>query len=148
MFLRHPRLTIATLAYLALVGWITLSPQGASPSGPLWQVALFFAHHPATEWITFNLLEFAANIAMFVPIGVFLVLLFGRGRWWLAILFGVVLTLAIEYTQHFLPTRVSDLRDILANSIGVVAGTLLALLLTIRSARSRARERRAAAFAR
>jgi glycopeptide antibiotics resistance protein len=146
MLLRHPRLTIATLAYLALVGWITLSPQAASPAGPVWRLAQFFGDHRATQWITFNLLEFTANIAMFVPIGVLLVLLFGRGRWWLAILAGVVLTLMIEYTQRFLPTRVPDLRDILANSIGVVTGTLLALLLTLRSARGR--ERRAAAFAR
>jgi glycopeptide antibiotics resistance protein len=146
MLLRHPRLTIATLAYLALVGWITLAPQAALPSGPLWRLAQFFGDHHATEWITFNLLEFAANIAMFVPIGVFLVLLFGRGRWWLAILVGVVLTLVIEYTQGFLPSRVPDVRDILANSIGVVTGTLLALLLTLRSGRGR--ERRAAAFAR
>ena len=52
----------------------------------IWQLALFFDGHESTEWITFNLLEVSANVALFVPLGIFFVLLLGRGRWWLAIL--------------------------------------------------------------
>lgn len=136
MFARHPFLSVVTVAYLALVGWLTLTPQSEdSPDGLLWQVALFFDRHAATEWITFNLLEFTANIAMFVPFGLLFVLLLGRRRWWLAILLGVALTIGIEFAQQFIPNRVSDPRDILSNSMGATIGTLLALALTAAKAR-------------
>jgi hypothetical protein len=87
------------------------------------------------DGITFNLLEFSANVALFVPFGVFFVLLLGRRRWWLAILLGVAATCAIEFGQQFIPNRVSDPRDLLANSIGSIIGTLLALVLTAAKAR-------------
>ncbi|OUD84960.1 hypothetical protein BC477_11155 [Clavibacter michiganensis subsp. michiganensis] len=40
---------------------------------------------------------------MFVPVGMFLVLLLGRSRWWLAIALGVGLSALIETAQAFLP---------------------------------------------
>lgn len=136
MFLRHPFLSLATFAYLALVGWLTLSPLSTrNQFGLLWDLAEFFERHRSTEWITFNVLEFAANVAMFVPIGLFFVLLFGRRQWWLAILVSVVLTFAIEFAQQNIANRVSDPRDLLANSLGAVVGTLLALVLTAAKAR-------------
>jgi len=136
MFLRHPILSLATFAYLALVGWLTLSPvSGTNQFGFLWDLADFFERHRSTEWITFNVIEFTANIAMFVPIGLFFVLLLGRRQWWLAILLGVILTLGIELAQQNIANRVSDPRDLVANSIGAVIGTLLALVLTAAKAR-------------
>jgi glycopeptide antibiotics resistance protein len=136
MFLRHPVLSVATFAYLAVVGWLTLTPQPEDKhDGLLWRIALFFESHASTEWITFNLLEFAANVAMFLPIGVFFVLLLGRRQWWLAIALAVVLTLAIEFAQQYIPNRVSDPRDLLSNSAGAVVGVVAALVLTARKAR-------------
>lgn len=136
MFRRHPLLSLVTFAYLALVGWLTLTPQSSSQeSGLLWEFALLLDRYAPTEWITFNGLEFAANVAMFVPLGLFLVLLLGRRQWWLAILFGVLLTVVIETAQQYIPNRVSDPRDLLSNSIGAVIGTLLALVLTASKAR-------------
>jgi glycopeptide antibiotics resistance protein len=136
MFLRHPILSLATFVYLGVVGWVTLTPatEGAR-DGLLWAVAIFFERFSATEWITFNLLEFLANIAMFAPIGLFFVLLFGRRRWWLAVVLGVALTVGIEFTQQFIPNRVSDPRDIVANSLGSMIGVLVALAVTARKAK-------------
>lgn len=145
MFLRHPVLSIATLAYLALVGWLTLSPTTGLQAGVLWEIAEFFERHRATEWITFNLLEFVANIVMFVPIGLFFVLLLGRRQWWLAILLGVALTVGIEFAQQSIANRVSDPRDLAANSLGAIIGTLLALVLTAAKARRIRVERQAQA---
>jgi glycopeptide antibiotics resistance protein len=142
MFRRHPILSVLTFGYLGVVGWITLSPQVESQQeGWLWRLALLFDRHAATEWITFNLLEFVANVLLFLPFGMFFVLLFGRGRWWLAILLGVAMTVGIEFAQQFIPNRVSDPRDILSNSIGTVVGTVLALLLTASKARRLRRAR-------
>ncbi len=136
MFLRHPVLSIATLAYLGLVGWLTLTPQlPGHQQNFIWELALIFDRYEATQWITFDLLEFSANVALFIPFGVFFVLLLGRGRWWLAILLGVTTTVVIEFAQLVIPNRVSDARDLLANSIGAVVGTLLALVLTAAKAR-------------
>lgn len=143
MFLRHPILSAATLAYIALVGWLTLTPQSAvQEQGILWRLVEVFERFSATDWITFNHVEFALNVAMFVPFGIFFVLLLGRGRWWLAIMLSIALTVGIEFAQQTIPGRVSDPRDLVANTGGAVLGSLVALLVTWPKAhriRSRAR---------
>ena len=143
MFRRHPILTAVTVAYLGLVGVLTLSPvpeQGRDSI--IWRLVKIFERYPMTLWLDFATVEFLANVAMFVPLGLFFVLLLGRGRWWLAILFGLVLTVAIEFVQQFLPSRVSDPRDLVANSIGATLGVLIALVVTAAKARRLKAQRR------
>lgn len=136
MFLRHPILSVVTFAYLGLVGLVTLTPLSERSEGNLLlRLADFFDRYSATDWISFGFLEFWANVAMFVPIGLFFLLLLGRRRWWLAILLGVALTCGIEFAQQFIPNRVSDPRDLQSNSLGAAIGTLLALVLTAAKAR-------------
>ena len=132
MLHRHPVLSPVTLVYLAFVGWVTLGPQPLdSGNNELLLRALgLFSRHDATDWITYGRVEFAANIAMFIPIGVFLLLLLGRRFWWLAIVVAVLLTGSIEFTQQFLPTRVPDVRDLVANGSGAVLGVIVGLVLT------------------
>lgn len=143
MFLRHPILTVLTFAYLALVGWVTLSPQSTIEQGSLlWRLAALLDRIPGADWFTFSRLEFLANVTMFVPVGLFFVLLLGRSRWWLSILLGVAMTVGIELAQQSIAGRVSDPRDVVANSLGAVIGTLLALLLTASKARRIRREAR------
>lgn len=143
MFIRHPILSVVTLGYLALVGWLTLSPQSTLQQGSLlWRFAELLDRVPGAEWFTFSRLEFIANVAMFVPLGLFFVLLLGRSRWWLAIVLGVVMTGAIELAQQFIAGRVSDPRDLLANSLGATIGTILALILTASKARRLRRQAR------
>ncbi len=145
MFLRHPLLSLATLAYLAAVGWLTLTPQSSVlKNSLLWRLAEFFDRFEATEWMTFSMLEFAANVALFVPLGLFFVLLFGRRQWWLAIVVGLLMTAGIEFAQQFIDGRVSDPRDLVANGLGTVLGTLIALILTAGKARRLRAQRRAA----
>lgn len=133
MFLRHPFLSFVTLVYLGFVGWMTLTPQpyDERAAGLIWRGLNFFSRHQSTDWITFNVVEFLANIAMFVPVGVFLVLLFGRRQWWIAIAFGVLLSCAIEIAQLlWLPTRFPDVRDVISNGSGTVIGVIFAEILT------------------
>ena len=73
---------------------------------------------------------------------VFMLLLFGSGFWWVAILAGLVMTSTIETAQQSIPGRVSDPRDVLANTLGTVLGVLLALVLTMPSTLRRRRARR------
>lgn len=145
MFRRHPVLSTLTVLYLAGVAWVTLGPEpyDARTIGMLWRFLDFFGEHEATDWITFDRVESIANVAMFVPLGVFLVLLFGRRRWWLAILLCALVSCAIEISQGaLLPTRVSDLDDVVANSSGGALGALTGVVLVSISLARRARRGR------
>ena len=149
MFRRHPLLTLATFGYLGFVAWLTLGPQPLSDDNDSWLFAAlkFFSRHEATNFITFSRVEFTANIAMFVPVGVFFLLLLGRRGWLGAVVAGVLLTCAIEFAQLFIPGRVSDVQDIISNSTGALVGVLLALALTASKARQLRRSSRPKLFA-
>jgi hypothetical protein len=141
---QHPLLTTATALDLAVVGWVTLGPQptGLVRAAGVWRLLGFVREHPSLSWITYGLIEFGANVAMFLPVGVLLLLLMGRRGWWAAILGGFALSVAIEATQLFLPGRVSDIRDLVANSLGTALGVLLALVITLPAALRRRRASR------
>ncbi len=149
MFRRHPVLSLVTGVYLAFVAWITLSPQlpmGDGTDGIVWTILNALDRVPGTRWIDYADVEFIANMAMFAPIGMFFVLLFGRGRWWLAMLLPFILSCAIELAQLLVfTTRVADLRDVLSNTVGAVVGALFILIVTTPKARRIAHARAAAA---
>ena len=54
-----------------------------------------------------------------------------------------MLTTVIENVQRGIPGRVPDPRDVVANSLGTVAGVALALVLTLPATLRRRREARA-----
>ncbi len=104
---------------------MTLRPEPYSPEvgGVLRAVLDALAAWTPTAWITFDVVEFSANVLMFAPLGV-LVVLWG-GRWWLGILIGLMVSGAIETTQYFfLETRVADVRDLVANTLGSAIGAV------------------------
>jgi cyanate permease len=147
-----------TAAYLALVAWATLGPQPLDPdeAGFLHRLiaherTVLAPRFPAfAHWLSYHHVEYVANIAMFLPVGVLFLLLVARRRrrWWVALLMGVALSGAIEVAQRFIPGRVSDLRDVAANSIGTAIGVVAALLVSLpayRRERARLRDRELAA---
>lgn len=152
MLLRHPLLATVTALYLGLVAWITLSPEpyDARIGQMLFRTLRSLSRSDGTSWVTFSVVEATANVVMFVPVGMFLVLLLGRGRWWVAILLGVGLSVAIETAQAFLPTRVADVQDVIHNGMGAVLGVVVIVIVTARSenARRRALRRRVQPVAR
>lgn len=144
MFRRHPLLSLVTFVYLGFVAWVTLGPQPIG-DGNTWifRALRVFARYDLTSWLNYQRLEFLANVGMFIPIGMFFLLLFGRRLWVVSVLAGVALTCTIEFVQKFLPDRVSDISDIIANSSGTLIGVLFALAVTEGKARQLRRERRA-----
>lgn len=68
------------------------------------------------------------NVALFVPFGLFSALLWRRFRWWKALLTGFGITLFIECCQLFVG-RTFDVDDLLLNTLGVLCGFWLALVL-------------------
>ena len=69
------------------------APYGSDIASGLNRLLAWFAERPSTAWITFDRVEFGANVAMFVPLGVIAVLWFGVRGWWLAPILGALSTL-------------------------------------------------------
>jgi glycopeptide antibiotics resistance protein len=143
MLHRHPFLSVITGGYLLFVVWLTLSPQPIGPDEQQLIQRLLDALHRRgyAESLDYERLEFLANIALFVPIGMFLLLLFGAGGWWLAAIGSFAMTAVIETLQHQIPGRVPDDRDLFANTVGALIGIVIALVLTL-PATLRRRERK------
>ena len=144
MFHRHPFLSLMTFAYMGFIGMVTLTPSASAPIPAGFAVRVLDAFHRRgyLEMVTAERMEFLANIAMFVPIGVFLLLLVGAERWWIALFLPLVLTIFIETAQRSIPGRVSDPRDVVANVLGGVAGVVLAMILTVPATLRRHRRKR------
>jgi VanZ family protein len=129
---RHPFLSLVTLAYLAFVGWVTLTPGSAAPTSSdlVLRVLDRLQRYDELSWLTYDRAEYLANVALFLPVGLFLLLLFGTRLWWLALAAAMTLTSFIETAQRAVPGRVSDERDIAANTLGAVVGIFVGLVLT------------------
>ncbi|MBC7519195.1 MAG: VanZ family protein [Microbacteriaceae bacterium] len=124
---------IALALYLVIVGCFTLGPS-APRNSDRWisEILRGLSRSDVTSWLTFSRIEFVANVAMFLPIGALALAAFsptntGFSRPILrralsCVLFGVALTIIIETAQQFIPGRVSDPRDLAANSIGTLLG--------------------------
>lgn len=82
------------------------------------------------SWIKYNQLEAIANLSLYLPLGVFLVLFIRRMPLWLLLSIPLLVSVVAEGAQRFLlPERYSTLADIFYNAIGGAAGVLLATLL-------------------
>ena len=68
---------------------------------------------------------FIENIIMFLPFGVFLSVLFHRGRsGWRCVLTGFVCSCAIELMQHITQRGYMQLDDVITNTAGTFVGWL------------------------
>ena len=85
-----------------------------------------------STWTTGWSAEFVANVILFTPWGVLAVLLLGARRWWLALATGVAFSLLIEIAQ-ISSARISDPRDLIANTAGAVLGVAIGMLIHARS---------------
>ena len=111
------------VAYLLLVVYASLYPF-ADWRAPNDEAARFlFAGWPS--YIVAS--DVVINVLAYVPLGLLLTLVcMGRVPRWAAVALGVtaatVLSFAIEFTQAYLPARVSSNVDVLTNSIGALWG--------------------------
>ena len=121
-------LPFVTAGYLALVAWATLGSVswhaiGYQADYGVLTPSIWF---DSSTWTTGSIFEFGANIALFVPVGLLFAMIAGPRRWLGALIAALALTIAIELAQIPMPDRISDPRDLLANSAGAVIGMVLA----------------------
>jgi len=121
-------LYLVTLALIAF--WPT--PVDRSSHTALLSTLDWMHSHGLPTWLGYAFVEFTANIALFVPVGLLGVILIGARHWWLAILTGFLASCTIELGQLlFLPARFASVKDVIANTSGAVVGAALALLVLV-----------------
>jgi glycopeptide antibiotics resistance protein len=134
----HRRQAAALLvAYVALIGLVTLTPDSVDRGVyPYLMRGVLFVQHHGIPAFRYSMIEEAANVALFAPLGMLGVLALGRRRWWLVAVAGTTLSATVELAQGaFLPGRVASLRDVAENGLGALVGALLAVLLARRTRR-------------
>lgn len=89
--------------------------------------ALDFLHaRGLPELVDYGVVEFAANVWFFIPVGLLCAALLPRRLWWGAVLAGITLSGLIELGQlQFRSARYASWGDITANTIGTVLGVLV-----------------------
>ncbi|WP_460774986.1 VanZ family protein [Microbacterium sp. GXF7504] len=131
-------LAVLTAGYLAVLASLTLGPQPETAGGVIRALADFFGGWAPTAWIGEPLLEFCANIVLFVPAGLLACCWLPRRRALLAVAIGLALSALIELTQALLlPDRVPDVRDLVSNTLGSAVGLVMFRLFGPRPSRRR-----------
>jgi glycopeptide antibiotics resistance protein len=133
----HRRIWVrwALAAYLIVVALVVLLP--VSYSDIIDAIWMWIRTNRGITSFGAGWVEFTANIAMFLPLGFLLTLLFRHP--WYGTLLALVLSIAVEVVQIVIPDRVASVRDVVANALGAAIGTLLAWLLFLRRDHRRAR---------
>lgn len=111
---------------LALI--VLLPSDGHRVLGLVHTIATVAAELGVPYRFAFTVIEFGANIALFVPLGVLLPLALGPGRTLTPMgagLVGLAASLLIELAQLGIPGRVSSPFDVLANTLGAALGAVL-----------------------
>lgn len=122
--------------YLVAVCVIVFAPQADAErfTGVVAIVARALESWGVPVEIGYPVLEFAANIALFVPFGMLVPLIAPLWHPWLVIASGFAVSCLIEFIQTALPSRFPTASDLLANTLGTALGVaLLALVTRLRS---------------
>ena len=141
----RPRVRILALVvlvvYLVVCAYVLLTPNGDVPSSGVFELQQLGVRLGVPDPVIART-EQLANVALFVPVGLFFLLLVGTRFWWAAIGLGIAMTVAIETAQRSIPGRVSDERDLLTNTVGTLIGVLVGIVLTLPATLRRGRVRR------
>ncbi|MET0853184.1 MAG: VanZ family protein [Microterricola sp.] len=133
---RQRALRLAFGLYLLALCVIVFAPQPDAErfTGIVAVIARAFEPWGIPFEIGYPVLEFSANIALFVPFGILVSLIAPLWHPWLVIASGLAASCLIEFTQTALPSRFPTASDLLANTLGTALGVaLLALFVRLRS---------------
>lgn len=77
----------------------------------------------------YPVLEFTANIALFVPFGVLVSAAWPALEAWKIVAAGAATSILIEVVQIALPTRYPTVSDVIANTLGAAVGVVIVVLV-------------------
>ncbi|KJQ55066.1 VanZ family protein [Microbacterium sp. SA39] len=119
---------VLLVGYLLFVGFTVWLPAAISSrvTGLVGIIARWIAEAGITSYQRAAfVLEILANVALFVPIGLLLLLAWPRLRLWQAVLIGALMSVVIETVQGVMPSRFPTLSDVIANTLGTLIGALI-----------------------
>lgn len=119
----------ALIVYALVVGVVVLSP--VSFSGVIRRIDSFLRDSLGISGFGSGWIEFTANVAMFVPLGLLLTLSMRRAIVGAGL--ALVLSVCIELAQIALPSRQPTVRDVVANGVGAAVGAFIAWLILRRA---------------
>lgn len=129
---RRAIIAFLAIGYGAFLAFVVFwpSPIDKPVAAQLSKAIALMHRHGVPAFVDYGFIEFTANIALFIPVG----LLFGLMiplRWWpVALVLGPLLSAGIEFAQGMLLSeRYSSMYDVIANSIGATIGVMAAVLL-------------------
>lgn len=120
---RNLRVQLAVYGFvLALIAfWPSPVDQGAGP--------ILHSITAAVPWLTYSVIEFSANVVLFVPLGAILSLALPSRRKWVVPI-ALAVTILIEVGQALLLTqRTPSVRDVIANTLGAAIGLLAVVVI-------------------
>lgn len=131
---RHLLAWLLALGYGSMLAFVVFwpSPIDAPVAGLLDRVIEELHERGVPGFIDYGFIEFTANIALFIPVGIFFALALPM-RWWAVMfLLGPVLSATIEVLQSvLLAARYATVYDVVANSIGATLGVAATLLVRV-----------------
>ncbi|MFC7725600.1 VanZ family protein [Nocardioides sp. GCM10028917] len=146
---RRARMAVcaALVAWVALLAVVLLAPSSAGPDWVISHLAEALRRLGLPEVLAHpGRVESMLNVVAFVPLGLLGSLLWTRPTWrdWTAV--GFVVSFAVEVVQAVaLGARQATNGDVVANTLGMLVGALLGLLVTrILSSRARRASERGA----
>ena len=126
---RSHRVAAALLvAYVAVAAIVLLwpTPIDEGLKSRLKHVALVLQGDFGSRIVTYGLIDSAANVLFFVPLGILVTIMVASRLWWVAPALGLALSSVAETAQFFLLSeRYASLADVAANTSGAIIGTLL-----------------------
>jgi glycopeptide antibiotics resistance protein len=117
--------------FVAFAVWGSLFPFDVRPLPPADALSVFLSAWQ-TGPASWSRSDFASNVILFVPIGLFLCATVDTSwprhrRWWAAVALAaaVLLSTVLEFAQALVPSRSSSIVDVLAETLGAGAGVVI-----------------------
>ena len=81
-----------------------------------------YEYKAGVKSLTSVALNYLGNIAMFIPLGIFLPVFFKKLKLWSTVIVGIFFSIAVEALQYALASGYADIDDLIMNTIGAAVG--------------------------